>query len=294
MGRASRSSRPGLVLVSGVQHDEGDADGDGGRGQQGMTADLLAEQPPSQDDGDEWADECVGAGELGVEQISAISGRRRPPRPDAWRVRRSHSRLTSADGVDVQGCGGMDHRLACPHAGLVPAVQRRLSPPRLRPRRGDVLHVTAHGEVLQRRAVRLPAAQRPDAITIVWPPHAILPPSLPPNGTGGRMAAVQEVKAKEPVREAKAEVLPPGRNCPASARQRHTGSDLGLCLRVERRTFSLHRRGPRIGRRKTRLTCGAPLRNRTVDLLLTIHNALGSLPGGGVAGLQPLTVGSAP
>ena len=29
-------------------------------------------------------------------------------------------------------------------------------------------------------------------------------------------------------------------------------------------------RGPRIGRRKTRLTCGAPLRNRTVDLLLTM------------------------
>ena len=37
--------------------------------------------------------------------------------------------------------------------------------------------------------------------------------------------------------------------------------------------------GPRIGRRKTRLTCGAPLRNRTVDLLLTIHNVPGSLPG---------------
>ena len=28
---------------------------------------------------------------------------------------------------------------------------------------------------------------------------------------------------------------------------------------------------------------GVPLRNRTVDLLLTIHNSLGSLPGGGVA-----------
>jgi hypothetical protein len=38
-------------------------------------------------------------------------------------------------------------------------------------------------------------------------------------------------------------------------------------------------RGPRLGRRKTRLTCGAPLRNRTVDLLLTIHNFPGSLPG---------------
>jgi hypothetical protein len=37
-------------------------------------------------------------------------------------------------------------------------------------------------------------------------------------------------------------------------------------------------RGPRIGRRKTRLACGAPLRNRTVDLLLTIANSAGSLP----------------
>ena len=49
---------------SGVQHDEGDTDGDGGGGQQGVPADLLAEQPPSQDDGDERADERKGAGEL--------------------------------------------------------------------------------------------------------------------------------------------------------------------------------------------------------------------------------------
>jgi hypothetical protein len=32
-------------------------------------------------------------------------------------------------------------------------------------------------------------------------------------------------------------------------------------------------RGPRIGRRKTSLTCGAPLRNRTVDLLLTMYRS---------------------
>jgi hypothetical protein len=47
-----------------VQHDEGDADGDGAGGQQGVPADLLAEQPPSQDDGDERADERIRAGEL--------------------------------------------------------------------------------------------------------------------------------------------------------------------------------------------------------------------------------------
>jgi hypothetical protein len=47
-----------------VQHDEGDTDGDGGGGQQGVPADLLTEQPPSQDDGDERADERIGAGQL--------------------------------------------------------------------------------------------------------------------------------------------------------------------------------------------------------------------------------------
>jgi hypothetical protein len=52
------------LWFSGLQHDEGDADGDGSGGQQSVPADLLAEQPPSQDDGDERADERVGAGEL--------------------------------------------------------------------------------------------------------------------------------------------------------------------------------------------------------------------------------------
>jgi hypothetical protein len=39
-----------------MQHDEGDADTDGSGGQQGKPADLLAEQPPAQDDGDVRAD----------------------------------------------------------------------------------------------------------------------------------------------------------------------------------------------------------------------------------------------
>ena len=56
------------------------------------------------------------------------------------------------------------------------------------------------------------------------------------------MAAVQEVRAKEPVREAKVEIFPSGRNCPTSVRQRLVGSDLGFCLRVERQTFSPHRK----------------------------------------------------
>jgi hypothetical protein len=56
------------------------------------------------------------------------------------------------------------------------------------------------------------------------------------------MAAVQEVRAKEPVREAKAEIFPPDRNCPASVRPRRTGSDLGFCFQVELRTFSPNRK----------------------------------------------------
>jgi hypothetical protein len=39
-----------------------------------------------------------------------------------------------------------------------------------------------------------------------------------------------------------AEIFPPDRNCPASVRQQHNGSDLGFCSRVEPRTFSLHRK----------------------------------------------------
>jgi hypothetical protein len=50
----SRSLEPGLAskfilasfCFSRMQHDEGDADDDGGGGQQGVPADLLAEQPP--------------------------------------------------------------------------------------------------------------------------------------------------------------------------------------------------------------------------------------------------------
>ena len=38
------------------------------------------------------------------------------------------------------------------------------------------------------------------------------------------------------------------------------------------------------GPSETASDLGAPLRNRTVDLLLTMHNSAGSLPGGGAAG----------
>jgi hypothetical protein len=58
----------------------------------------------------------------------------------------------------------------------------------------------------------------------------ILPPGLPPNGSGCRMAAVHKRGAKEAVREAMAEIFPPGWNCPASVRQQHIGSDQGFCL----------------------------------------------------------------
>ena len=51
---------------------------------------------------------------------------------------------------------------------------------------------------------------------------------------GGRSGA----RAKELVRVAMVEIFPPGWNCPASVGQRHIGSDLGFCLRVERQTVS--------------------------------------------------------
>ena len=70
----------------------------------------------------------------------------------------------------------------------------------------------------------------------------ILPPRLPPNGTGRRLGGRSRVRAKEPVREVMAEIFSADWNCPASARQRHPGSDLGFCLRVELQTFSLHRK----------------------------------------------------
>jgi hypothetical protein len=84
---------------------------------------------------------------------------------------------------------------------------------------------------------------RPDAATTRLALRlTILPPSLPPNGhwtpDGGR----SRVRAKELVRATMAEIFPPDRNSPASVMPRHTGSDLGLCLGVELRTFSLHRK----------------------------------------------------
>jgi hypothetical protein len=69
-----------------------------------------------------------------------------------------------------------------------------------------------------------------------------LAPQFAPNGTERRLGSRSQVRAKEPVREATVEISPPGWNCPASARQRHTGSNLGFCLRVKRRTFSLDRK----------------------------------------------------
>ena len=86
-------------------------------------------------------------------------------------------------------------------------------------------------------------ASRPDAATARLALRlTILPPSLPPNATGHRLGSRSRVRAKEPVRQAMVEIFPLGWNCPASARQRHTGSDLGFCLRVKRRTFSLDRK----------------------------------------------------
>jgi hypothetical protein len=53
-------------------------------------------------------------------------------------------------------------------------------------------------------------ARRPDATTTRLALRlTILPPDLPPNGTGRRMGGRSRVRAKEPVREAMAEIFPP-------------------------------------------------------------------------------------
>ena len=83
---------------------------------------------------------------------------------------------------------------------------------------------------------------RPDTITIVWPPLNDFAPHFAPQRhwrpDGGRPRS----EGKGTGQRGTAEIIPPDWNCPASARQRQIGSDLGFCLRVERRTFSLHRK----------------------------------------------------
>src|ERR1700729_1637789 len=103
-------------------------------------------------------------------------------------------------------------------------------------------------------------ASRPDATTTRLALRlTILPPGLPPNGTGRRIGRRSRVRAKEPVREAMAEIFPPDWNCPASVRQRHTGSDLGFCLRVELRTFSLDRKRSSVRQTKNPPDLRSPL-----------------------------------
>ena len=86
------------------------------------------------------------------------------------------------------------------------------------------------------------------------------------------MAAVQEVRAKEPVREER-----PRSSRPTGTVSHLYGNDTAaltwdFAYELNPGPSPCTGRGPRIGRRKTRLTCGAPLRNRTVDLLLTMDH----------------------
>ena len=54
---------------------------------------------------------------------------------------------------------------------------------------------------------------RPHTTTTPLAPRlTILPVGLPPNGTGRRLGGRSRVRAKEPVREATAEIFPPGWN----------------------------------------------------------------------------------
>ena len=74
------------------------------------------------------------------------------------------------------------------------------------------------------------------------PPLNDLAPRFAPQRHRTPDGSSPQARAKEPVREAMAEIFPSDWNCATSVRQQHTGSDLGFCLRVERRTFSLRRK----------------------------------------------------
>jgi hypothetical protein len=66
----------------------------------------------------------------------------------------------------------------------------------------------------------------------------ILPPSLPPNGAGRPFMS----EGKGAGQRGHSRDLPLNWNKATSVRQRHTGSDLGFCLRVELQTFSQDRK----------------------------------------------------
>jgi hypothetical protein len=86
-------------------------------------------------------------------------------------------------------------------------------------------------------------ASRPDAATTrLAPPLNDLAPRFAPQRHWTPDGDCSRVRAKEQVREVMVEIFPPDWNCPASVGQRHTGPDLGFCLRVEPRTFSLRRK----------------------------------------------------
>ena len=86
------------------------------------------------------------------------------------------------------------------------------------------------------------------------------------------MAAVAEVKAKEPVREATVEIFRPAGTVPHLPGNDTPALTWDFAYELNSGPFPCIGRGLRLGRRKTRLTCGAPLRNRTVDLLLTMDH----------------------
>jgi hypothetical protein len=85
-------------------------------------------------------------------------------------------------------------------------------------------------------------ASRPDAATTPGLPLNDLAPRFAPNGTGHRMAAIHE-RGQRAGQRGNRRDLPPDWNCPCICQARHISSDLGFCLRVELRTFSVD--GPR-------------------------------------------------
>ena len=101
----------------------------------------------------------------------------------------------------------------------------------------------------------------------------ILPPGLPPNGTGRRLGGRSRAEGK------RAGQTGHGRDLSARLElgPHLSGNDTpaltwDFAYELNSGPSPCTGRGLRLGRRKTRLTCGAPLRNRTVDLLLTMDH----------------------
>ena len=104
------------------------------------------------------------------------------------------------------------------------------------------------------------------------PPLNDLAPRFAPSGAGHRLGGRSRVRSKEPVRQAMVEIFRPAGTVPHLRGNDTPALTWDFAYELNAGPSPWTGRGLRTGKRKTRLTCGAPLRNRTVDLLLTMDH----------------------